>query len=636
MMTNMKRSFCISLLMFCLTAVAQQFSIQHGIYTSPFTLTITAGDGQSDIRYTLDGSEPTMESQRYTGPLQVSRSTVVRAGVVDGDTIRQPVATATYIFPASVLSQPNNPEGYPDNWGRYAQRRGYAPADYEMDPELTADATYKEEITTALYQLPILSLVTDRDNFFGLENDPEHGGIYIYTGAPVGSGTGRGWERPVSVELIGGPQQHNLTVNCVVELHGGHGRLPEKNPKHSLRLTFKSAYGPSKLNYPLFGIDGVRRFNALILRTFFGNSWQHWKDDSRRRAQYTRDLWARRMQHKLGHPFADGLYVHLFINGLYWGLYNIAERIDDNYCKEHFGGKKSDYDVIKVEEMGGRHTVEAADGTLDKWNEMLSMVSQAADDVTSYYRLQGLDGQGQPDASLEPLLDIDGFIDYMLINQYAGNTDWDVHNWYAFRNKTRADHGFRFICWDTESIFEGLSDDRLEVYNEGCPTDIFLKLMRNRLFQDRYMARALQLLSSGGMLSEEPVVALWDSLYTTIRSSLYAESARWGDYRRDVHPYSSMGELYTVDNQFMAERQRLINDYFPYRSKRFLTQLKQRGWYYSDIDAPATMASKSGHVYDLQGRRVKARLPRSGGALPDAGLARGLYIVDGRLRLMGK
>jgi len=632
----MKQSLCLCLLICSQSAWAQQFSKPHGIYCTPTTVAIIPSDGQAEIRYTLDGSEPTIESERYTEPLVLSQTTVIRAGEVKDSSIRKPVATATYIFPVSVLTQSNTPEGYPDQWGRYAQRRGYAPADYEMDPELTSDTIYRKEITSALYQLPILSLVTNRDNFFGLENDPEFGGIYIYTGAPVGSGTGRGWERPVSVEIIGGPQQHDLTVDCAVEMHGGHGRLPEKNPKHSLRLTFKSAYGPGKLSYPLFGTDGVGKFNALILRTFFGNAWQHWKEDSRPRAQYTRDLWARRMQHRLGHPFADGFYVHLFINGLYWGLYNLAERIDDNYCKEHFGGKKSDYDVIKVEELGGHHTVEAADGTLDKWNEMLDMVSDAAHNTASYYRLQGLDAQGQPDDTVEPLLDIDGFIDYMLINQYAGNTDWDVHNWYAFRNRTHPDHGFRFICWDSESIFEELSDNRLELYNEGCPSDIFLKLMRNRLFQDRYMDRALQLLSPGGMLSEEPVVALWDSLYQTIRSSLYAESARWGDYRRDVHPYSTQGELYTVDDQFMTERQRLLSEYFPYRSELFLSQLEEKGWYSTGMDFTTNVARRNDRIYDLQGRLVKVSPSGSDSSSADKKLSRGLYIVNGKLRLIGK
>ena len=114
----------------------------------------------------------------------------------------------------------------------------------------------------------------------------------------------------------------------------------------------------------------------------------------------------------------NALYVHLFLNGMYWGLYNLAERVDEQFGKDHIGGDKSDIDVIKIEEDGGNH-IEASAGTLDAWNLMTETVTKATDEA--YYQ------------QLDTLLDIDNFIDYMIINQYAGNTDWDHHNWYAIR-----------------------------------------------------------------------------------------------------------------------------------------------------------------------------------------------------------
>ena len=185
------------------------------------------------------------------------------------------------------------------------------------------------------------------------------------------------------------------------------------------------------------------------------------------------------------------------------------------------------------------------------------------------------------------------------------NTDWDQHNWIAFRNRTQADKGFEFICWDTESIFESLSDNKLGLNTRDCPSGIFMQLMHNRLFQNRYMDRAHQLLTPPGMLSPEPVIALWDSLYNTIASSLYAEAARWGDYRRDVHPYQTQGDLYTPDDYYLAERQRLLNDYFPYRSERVLNDMEQMGWYSTNITPQLSDAQSDNSVYDLQGRRVQ-------------------------------
>ena len=556
-----------AVLLTALSAVAQpRFSKPHGlIEEKSITVELTTDDPDAVICYTTNGTTPTAQSRRYTGPLTFTQTTLLRAAEVKGDTLSSPVATASYLFVSSVLSQSNSPVGYPDTWGQYTERWGTATADYEMDPEMTGDATLRPKIIEGLKDLPILSLVSDKDNFFSHENDSVRGGIYIFTGPPVGDGTGHGWTRPASVELIGGPQGHDLTVGCGVRLHGGHGRLAEKNPKHSFRLVFKEKYGAKTLQYPLFGDDEPSKFDQLVLRCHFGNSWQHWAWSNNSKAQYTRDVWARRMQRKMGWTSVNALYVHLFLNGMYWGLYNIAERVDDQYGKDHLGGKKSDIDVVKIEEDGGNH-IEASEGDLEAWGELVQTATRAADD-TYYYRLQGCDADGERNPELEPLLDIDAFIDYMLINQYGGNTDWDHHNWYALRSSGANSKGFRFLCWDSEIIEENVQENTLNKNNgNSYPTGIFHNLLNNERFARQYLRRAKELLAPEGLLGEESVVELWDSLHSVIASALYAEAARWGDYRRDVHQYTSKGQLYTVDNQYAAERKRLLTQYFPYRS----------------------------------------------------------------------
>ena len=554
---------CIYLLFSSLVLQGQpQLSEPHGLYDqASLTVAMTPTDGEAVIFYTTDGSEPTLQSLHYVAPLELSSSTILRAVEVKDGQIVSPVVTASYIFTESVLSQPNNPAGYPDKWGSYTQIWGTATADYEMDPEMTGNQALRPKIAEGLSQLPILSIVSDKDNFFSHENDPDRGGIYIFTGPPVGDATGHGWTRPASIELFGGPQQHDLTVGCGVRLHGGHGRLAEKNPKHSFRLVFKEKYGPKMLHYPLFGEGEPEQFNQLVLRCHFGNAWQHWAEGNRQNAQYTRDVWARRMQRKLGRTSVNALYVHLFLNGMYWGLYNIAERVDDQYGKDHLGGNKGDIDVIKIEEDEGNH-IEASEGTLDAWQLMNEVAARAASDPDSYQQLQ------------DSLLDIDAFIDYMLINQYGGNTDWDHHNWYAIRRRGTDSQGFRFLCWDSEIILENVNENVLDKNNgQQSPTGIFHSLLQNDDFAMRYLKRAKELLADDGLLGHQSVVELWDSLYNTISLALYDEAARWGDYRRDVHRWQSAGQLYTVDKHYMAERERLLNSYFPVRSERVLSSI---------------------------------------------------------------
>ena len=558
-----------------------QFSHQHGFYDQPFSLTISAAEGQT-VRYTTDGSEPTTASQLYTAPINIKGTTILRAVAFDAEQQPSAITTATYLYVNDILKQSDAPAGYPDTWGAFTELYGTAPADYGMDPDMTNDQKLRSKIAEGLKSLPVLSIVTDKENLFSHENDSVKGGIYIFTGPPVGDGTGHGWTRPASVEMFEATangsdalqsEEIDFSTSCGLRLHGGHGRLAEKNPKHSFRLVFKEKYGSKTLKYPLFGPDGHQKFDQLILRCHFGYSWQHWDENNRQKAQYTRDVWARRMQRRLGHTSVDALYVNLFLNGMYWGLYNIAERVDDQFGKDCLGGKKSDIDVVKIEESGGNH-IEASEGTIDSWQRMTGLAAI----VGGAQYVIGDFGPLTPDQAYEvlsdSLLDIDGFIDYMIINQYGGNTDWDHHNWYALRRRGEDSQGFRFLCWDTELIFLSEQENVLGKNNGYMfPTGIFQNLLNNDDFARRYVRRAKELLADDGQLGTESVVEVWDSLYNVINKALYAEAARWGDYRRDVHQYTSKGQLYTVDGYYTTERNRLLTQYFPYRSNIVLSQI---------------------------------------------------------------
>lgn len=614
-----------------------KFSRSHGIQAKSFTLKITPSVEGRTIHYTTDGSLPTMESRVYssTSGIIVQKTTVVRAAEELGDGTLSAAATATYIILSSVVKQATNsagdaiiPDGYPSTWGANIDIQGYAPAYYAMNRE-TVDES-QDDIIAGFKQLPIISVVTDRDYLFSHEFDEERGGIYIYTGAPVGSQAGRGWERPISMEIMGGELKHDFTVDCGIKMHGGHSRLPEKNAKHAFTIVFKSKYGEKKLYYPAFG-NGIEKFDDIILRTHHSNSWLHWDNSNRNRAQYTRDLWARSVQERLGWPHSKGQMVHLFLNGLYWGMYCMSEHIKADHCAVHYGGKEKNYDVIKVDELQGEAVV-ADEGTIDAWQSMTDLIEKVnGASNKEYYALEGLDINGKRDNTIEPLLDIDNFIDYMLINYYVGNSDWDVHNWTAFRNRDSGDKGFQFVCWDTELTFGGVNDNVTDKDNWGKPSHFLRCLMKNNKFKTRFSCRVKQLFTGNGILTPSKSVEVWDSLYHTIDKAVYDESARWGVYRRDCQPYNSRGQRYTVDSHFMKERNRLLTEYFPYRTEKVLAQLAKNGWYSEALgieSRPSDTVVPNRRIYDTTGRLHGMTDER--GNLPE-NLAPGLYIINNKV-----
>lgn len=102
--------------------------------------------------------------------------------------------------------------------------------------------------------------------------------------------------------------------------------------------------------------------------------------------------------------------------------------------------------------------------------------------------------------------------------------------------------------------------------------------MYNRTFRKRFKERVYLNCYNNGPLTPESVMRTWNELYSRINLALYTESARWGDYRRDVHPYvENTDQLYTPDNQFAAEYSRLMEEYFPHRTEKLIKQLRLLG-----------------------------------------------------------
>jgi hypothetical protein len=568
---------------------APVFSRERGLCDQSFDLSIGCALRDAVLYYTLDGSEPSPSNGTfYETSIPITTTTVVRAKAYvpypnllkTGDS---PVTTETYLFPNSVVNQGNTPTGYPTNWGKYATITGTSIADYEMDPVLMAEPAYAAKVKLSLTELPIVSLVTDKNNLFSNVNDSVTGGIYMFTGPPVGYTTGRGWERPASFEYFYAPDSVSLQVDCGVELHGGHSRLPEKCPKHAFKIDFKSKYGPSKLYYPLFGKSEAPSLNSFILRAGFGNTWVHQSSTGRTLAVYARDEWAKLTQKRMGQLSTNVNYAHLFINGLYWGLYNTAEKIDEDFCETYLGGDQLEYDVIESSEVvSANYGILASSGTMEAWNALFTQVT----DSSAYQKIQGNNPDGTPNPAYPALIDMENFIDYMLLNFYDGNTDWDHHNWVAVRNRMNPGKGFRFLSWDSEEVLKSVSENLLAENNPQCPSFLFQQLRKNnqfcRLFGDRVQKHCF----NNGYLTPNKAAETFTSLTSQIENSVYAESARWGDYRKDVHQWqSSPYELYRKDVHFDAQKKILLETYFPQRTASFVTQLKTAGLFPS-VSAP--------------------------------------------------
>lgn len=557
------------------------FSHKHGFYTNAFQLELfPALPGQS-IYYTTDGSTPTKTNGTlYTAKIPVSRTTIVRAVAVS-ENVHGKVATQSYFFADDIIRQNNTPAGYPAAWGPYTAITGNAVADYEMDQDLLSDPLYANAVKKAFTEIPSVSVVTDKGNLFSSSTDPETGGIYIYTGAPITNttyATGRGWERPISLEFFS--NDFSFQVNCGIRLQGGHGRRPEKSPKHSFLLVFDKKYGPSKLEYPLLGKSSSAIFENVILRAGFGNSWVHQENSQRTKATYQEDIWTKDTQRAMGHPAANARYVHLFLNGLYWGMYMASERMDKEFGETYLGGDEDNYDVIK-------DYSEVADGNIDAWNKLMSMANAGLETNEKYNLIQGKNPDGTLSDAAESMVDVVNLADYMLINFYGGNGDWDHHNWAAMRSRVNPGKGFKFLCWDAEIMFGSVTANILNKNNDNCPSRVYQQLLKNAEFKRLLADRIQRHCFNGGVLTPQSAIDRWNTRKAQIENVIHAEAARWGDYRRDVHPYQAAGPfaLYKKDTHWLVQQNFMLNTYFVQRTANFVSHLRTAGLFPS-VDGP--------------------------------------------------
>jgi len=530
-----------------------KFSHDRGFYDTPFSVTIATETKDATVYYTLDGTEPFDAAGRfltgtaYTNPIPIRTTTTLRAMAFKPGFKPTNIDAQTYIFLDDVIRQPASPAGFPTNWAHTGR------GDFEMDQEVVNDPSYRDTIKDDLKSVPTLSLAMDVDDWF------KSGGQGIYIQGEIS-------ERAVSAELIFPDGSEGFQINCAVMIVGGTSPQRWKMDKLSMRLKFQGRYGSPKLRFPVFGEDAPDQFDTLVVDARMNNSWAYGGGvgvsrpgmSQRDLAQYTRDQFVSDIQNATGGYAPYGRHVHLYLNGLYWGLYWLHERPDEHFAAAYFGGEDKDYDVLK------HNSGTIINGSGTDYNRMFSLANS------------GL-GTNEQYQSIQQYLDVPNLIDYLITNYYVGNTDWAHQNWYATRSRVDPDSRWRYHSWDAEHVMEGLNDDVTRRNDSGGPTRLHNRLTDNAEYRMLFADHVHRHFFNDGILTPQGAMNLYQIRLNEVDRAVVGESARWGDNHRSTP--------YTRDVEWIRERDWLNREYFPQRKAIVLNQLKSRGWY-PDVDAP--------------------------------------------------
>ncbi len=530
------------------------FSSGRGFYNQPLDVVVSTSTAGATVRYTLDGSDPTSSSNYAEGLApatvridpastngvlrRVTPAVTLRAYAYKQGLTPSAVDTQTYVFVDRVLTQ-TRPSGYPTGF------------EYDMDAVVVNDPRYQSRIRNDLLSVPSISVVTSVNDMFGTNS------LMTASASSI--------EKPGSIEVIHPDGRSGVQANCGFKPHSHILR------KRSLRVYFRGAvYGVGALHHDLFpdaveGVDArVRRFDVLVLRAGVNDNLQSAFDGRNGRATYVVDQLARSSQAAMSGYGQRGLFAHLYINGLYWGLYNLVERPDDAFSAGQFGGDERDWFAINhAGELSGD---------------------------PSWFR--GLVSNSWDWNVVRQRLDLPSFADYILYYFLSGGGDWPENNWYA-GNRVLPTPGFvRYHIWDIEDSWirmPGRANDGAWVHpnliagagdlgriwtNVDNHVD-FLMVLADRVYKHCF---------NDGAISEDQLQARYDQLCAQIDGAVVPESARWGRFKGgggrwtrddDWVPYkNSVRSLMTGNVQRLLAALRNVNVPSPHPK------------YYPDVEPP--------------------------------------------------
>lgn len=425
-------------------SAAPTANLPQGSYdgTNSITVTLTA---PGTIYYTFDCSVPTRSSRKYTGPIRLTDTTVIRAVAYEKGASRSEVVDLTYLINEN------------DN-------------------------------------LNAVCIVTDPDNLWDYETGIYADGPgYTATSPHKGANFWKAWEKPASVSLFETDGRVGFSESCGLKIFGGFSRA---NSKKSFACMFRGKYGASSLEYALFGDAGIDTYQSFVLRAGGQDAYT-----SKIRDEMITSIAA---EH-LGLPTQRYRATVLYLNGEYWGIYFIREKLTDQYVAGNFG-------------------VYAEDVTMSDWSggdcpEYVALQNYAKNhDLSDPKHYQYICSQ----------INIDNYIDYMITQMWIANTD--LGNVKFFRTKEMRWH---WALYDTDLSFRNVTHTSVTKLlsrniskSDFRSATLLIRLMKNKSFKDAFLRRMAWQVNN--VWTEEIVTQRINEIQALLQKDMSRECARWG------------------------------------------------------------------------------------------------------------
>ncbi|MDA8975278.1 CotH kinase family protein, partial [Akkermansiaceae bacterium] len=451
-------------------------SPDSGFYSTDQTVTLSSSGGA--IYYTLDGSTPTTASALYTAPFLVTGTTIVRAKTFESGKIPGPIATRSYIYGETFNG------------------------------------------------LPIVSAVADPETLFG-----DTIGIYENMHEPVTSGMNEVYKKkdaPGHIQYFPEDGSAGFAVNGGFRI-GGENNWGSHDQK-ALNFSLRGKYGDDEIKYDLFPGSGIPVHTAIAFREG-GDDW----DD----AMLRDPMWNTIAKGLINADTNASTPCVMFLNGEYWGVYNIRSRWDKQWIFENHGIDSGDYTHLGYGHFTSSDTTLGAhEGSTDEWLELLNFIDNNDIDIASNW------------AFVESRVDIDSFIDFVVSESYANNTSWN-HNREFWKPNTPGGK-WRWFLPDMDRTFK-LGDINANEFDSILRNDALLDRIEN---QPTFQARLAQRFAAHVATTFDPIriAGIVDTLGAVITPELTRHKAKWSG---SIDPAGQAIDLQEIKD-YAVQRETLI------------------------------------------------------------------------------
>ena len=462
------------------------FSAQGGFYEDVFELSLDCASGYS-IRYTVNGNTPTAQSALYVAPLPLDESLYSKSDIY---TVRTAIDELFYA-PESVQHCIT------------IRAAAFNNENQRVSPVAT-QSYFIKALGCDTHGLPAVALSADSLALFDYDTGILVPGAFFDPDDNYWTGnyyqSGREWERLVNVEFYEPSDNTGINQQAGVRTHGGTAR---RGIQKGLKLYAREEYGTKRFRHKFFEEIPNESFKHLVLKPFI----DHWFVTG------IQDDITNRMAHELNVASLVSRPVALFLNGEYWGIYYLREKPDSHYLEDRLGHPDDEFNVI------GNWYGTVEDGDSTNFVAMMQWLQDAdLSDDDNY-------------AILCSMVDVDCFIDYYCLELFIANNDWPANNMrcYQWRNGP-----WRWIFFDGDDTLLKMELDMLyyatTTDNLGWPTDaqstlMFRKLLENERFEERFLSRFEQLMST--QFSYAATKPLFDAAAQRVRAEVPQQAARF-------------------------------------------------------------------------------------------------------------